>query len=169
MEAAREKYIFDVPVYWCKESSFWRDYDARLAAHLAEFERQTGYPLADSLRDSLTEDYWRSYIAPWKFNQIVGWVRIYKLGNQLRGELWYMNARRATTKLTKKQFSDKGKAFELFMPKGASSKDICEGLRRELVLVSLESKNGRKAILDLETFDNLSPHVDWRALLDTNA
>lgn len=94
----------------------------------------------------------------------MGWVRIYRMGNQLRGELWYMNAKRAGRQLTKKQFSDQGKAFEMSVGRDETSRQIYENLRCELARI--EGWKGRKMILDLETFDNIGPNVDWRTLFN---
>jgi hypothetical protein len=159
-----EKYIFDIAFYWCGQDSFYREYGRRLAENLAAFEKTTGYPLTESLRMSLTDSFWRKYIAPWKFNQAVGWVRLYKLGSQLRGELWYMNAKRAGRQLTKKQFSSHGKAFELHVYPEDTSETIYKAVLGDLH--SFVKSFRRKVVLDLEAFEQLGPYVNWRALMD---
>lgn len=158
--------LFDVPIYWCEEAKFWSNYDAKLAAHLSRFESDTGYPLSDNLRLSLTESFSRNFIAPWEFNQIVGWVRLYKLGSQLRGELWYMNAKCPGRQLVKKQFSDQGKAFEMHTWPHQSSNDIYHDLLHELRQFS--NQGHRKYVLDLREFEAVGPFVDWRAIIYGN-
>jgi hypothetical protein len=150
MRPEQNKYIFDVPIYWCEEELFWRNYDMGLAKHLDSFEQQTGYPLTTDLKNSLTDSFWRDYIAPWKFNQTVGWIRIYKSGTQLRGDFWYMNAKRAGRKLTKKQFSEKGKAFELPVLKSATSQQIYEELRTELLQMERKKRPKSTAVPTFE-------------------
>ena len=61
-----ETYLFDIPFYWRKEDRFNREYERDLANHLTALEKQTGYPLTDNLRMSLTDGFWRRYIAPWR-------------------------------------------------------------------------------------------------------
>ncbi len=159
-----EKYLFDVAFYWCAEEAFYREYDKRLAEHLADFERTTGYPLTENLRMSLTDSFWKNYIAPWTFNQAVGWVRLYKLGSQIRGELWYMNAKRAGRQLTKKHFSSQGKAFELHVYPEDTSEVIYKAVLADLQ--SFAKAFRRKVVLDLEAFEQLGPYVNWRVLMN---
>ena len=161
-----ETYLFDIPIYWCREDEFNVEDDERLKKHLNDFETQTGYPLTDNLRMSLTDGFWRRYIAPWRFNQIVGWVRLYKLGTQLRGELWFMNAKRSGRQVSRKQFSDKGKAFELHTWPEQTSKEIFESICKELRAFEKGSK--RRMLLDSSCFERLGQFTDWRRLMDTS-
>lgn len=158
-----ETYLFDIPIYWRSQQKFNAEYDARLSQYLIDFEQKSGYPLTDHLRTSLIDGFWRSYIAPWRFNQVVGWLRLYKLGSQLRGELWRMNAKRAGRQLTKKQFSLKGKAFDVHIYPEASSTDIHRELLQGITAFSKELTRGE--VLDLETFSSLAPFVDWQQLM----
>ena len=48
-----ERYLFEIPIYWCAESRFHARYDSDLRQHLDKFEKQTGYPLSEDLRMSL--------------------------------------------------------------------------------------------------------------------
>lgn len=158
------KYIFDIALYWCASDHFYREYDKRLVQYLAAVERTTGYSLAESLRISLIDSFWKSYIAPWRFNQAIGWVRLYKWGSQLRGELWQMNAKRAGRQLTKKQFSSHGKAFELHVYPEDTSESVYRAVHGQLK--AFAKSFPRKIVLDLEAFEQLGPYVNWRALMD---
>lgn len=160
-----EAYLFDIPFYWRKEDRFNREFDQDLVNHLATFEKQTGYPLTDNLRMSLTDSFWRRYIAPWRFNQVIGWVRLYKLGSQLRGESWFMNAKRAGRQVSRKQFSLHGKAFELHIWPEQTSKQIFEAIVQDLR--RFEKDSSRRIFLDLECFESIGSFVDWRKLMDS--
>jgi len=158
-----ECYLFDIPIYWCSQEKFNTDYAKRLKTHIEEFEINSGYPLTESLRISLEDSFWRSYIAPWRFNQIVGWLRIYKLGTQIRGELWYMNAKRAGRQLTKKQFSLKGKAFEIRVYPNETSAEVYSNLLGDIE--SFARTLRRNEVLELQPFKELAPFVNWRELV----
>lgn len=159
-----ETYLFEIPIYWCSEIQFNDTYDKRLKQHLAQFELNSGYPLTAHLRLSLEDGFWRGYIAPWRFNQVVGWVRLYKVGAQLRGEFWYMNAKRAGRQVSKKQFSLQGKAFELYISPAESS----EGIRLRILSCMQSFSNALRpnCFLDLGCFNGLAKFVSWRDLMD---
>lgn len=159
-------YLFDIPIYWCQQHKFDAEYDLKLAQHLSEFEKRSGIPLNDNLRMSLTDSFWRNYIAPWRFNQIVGYIRLYWLGSQLRGELWFMNAKRAGRQLTKKQFSLKDRAFELHVGPEQSCGEIFQCICQKLR--AFEKNGQRRLFLDWEQFENIGRFVDWRSLMDSS-
>jgi hypothetical protein len=160
-----EVYLFDIPYYWREEDRFNREYERDLTNHLCAFEKQTGYPLTDNLRLSLTGDFWRRYIAPWRFNQVVGWVRLYKLGSQLRGESWFMNVKHSGRQVSKKQFSLHGKAFELHIWPDQTSKEIFEAIVENLR--RFQKSSSRRIFLDLECLENLGSFIDWRRVMDS--
>ena len=154
--------LIDIPIYWCAEDSFLMKYRKGLTECLVEFEKSAGSPIAETLRNALTDRYQRNYIAPWEFNQVVGWLRIYRLGSQLRGELWYMSAKRPGRQLTKKHFSEHGKVFELPTFRGQSSTEVFESLSEA---VSEFERSWPKFVVDRRQFDVLGPSIDWQRLI----
>lgn len=101
------KYFFDVPVYRVDEDSYYRNRE--------EFIEQTLYPgdskfsselrrlheteprMAEAARTRLAE----SYGGAWKFNEIVGYIRLHFLGTQVRGEYHGIFKRRIVKTRTK--------------------------------------------------------------------
>ena len=47
--------------------------------------------------------YFKAYGGAWRYNEIIGYIRIYKLGSQIRSEFWQTNAQKIV-KTRKKQF-----------------------------------------------------------------
>ncbi|MBA4366720.1 MAG: hypothetical protein C0403_03685 [Desulfobacterium sp.] len=160
-----DKYLFDIPIYWCKQEPFYKTYGKKLNTFLKKFEKNSDYPLAEQLRMSLTDSFWRRYISPWRFNQIVGYVRLFKTGRQLRGELWFVSAKRMGTSMKHKHFSDIGKAFELSVYKDETSEKIFRNVLKQLK--NIKKGNGKKYLLDIETFENMGRFVDWQSLMDS--
>lgn len=158
-----ESYLLEIPIYWKQEDKFDREYERDLKKHLEQFEKVSGHCPSDKIKDSLVDNFWKKYIAPWRFNQAIGWIRIYKLGTQLRGEVWIMNARRAGRRITKKQFSMHGKAFELSTYPAQSSMEIFTKLNKEIS--AIKKIGERKVFLDVECINNIGPHVDWKTLM----
>lgn len=100
---------------------------------------------------------------PWRYNDVIGWLRLYRLGSQIRAELWFVNAKRINRGM-KKRFFLLGDAFELWFRPSQSEEDI-----RAEVLAELKRVAGKRPIkgryLDLACFLVASPLLRWRALL----
>ena len=107
----------------------------------------------------------KDYIAPWRYNQIVGWIRIYKLGCQIRGEFWLITAKRFARNLRKKQFLLCGEAFNRGVFSDQSSKEIFHIIRNSLI--EFEEQYNRNIVIDIENFQELGEFVDWRQLMLT--
>ena len=161
-----ERYFFEIPIYRVKRLTFQAQFEKDQASHL-DRQRALGGVLPGQLRDweSMVRDrYWASYGAPWRFNQVVGWVRLFWLGSQLRGDLWLVRARRYSRRMAHKQFTLEGKAFEIWIDEDEADSEILAQLRQEFVELERAFKS-RRLVLDLECFDNLAPHVRWRTLM----
>lgn len=107
---------------------------------------------------------WPKLMGPWRFNQIVGWVRVYRLGDQLRGEYWSIKAKRFGLQVKKKRLTPQGKAFEIWPGDKETSEQIFHRMCQKLRAFEKELQ-GR--VLDLESFEKLGRFVDWRQLTDT--
>ncbi|MGH8544423.1 MAG: hypothetical protein ACREX3_12515 [Gammaproteobacteria bacterium] len=162
-------YLLDIPIYWCEEASFNARYEKKLRTYE---ERTTGDLRAKGLEYEPSEEdrrlchsiLWEKSMGPWRFNQIVGWVRVYRLGNKLQGEHWSIKAKRFSWQLRKKRFIHHGKAFEIWPSDEETSEQIFNRLGQRLRRFKKEL---RGPVIDLESFENLGRFVDWRRLIDT--
>lgn len=103
----------------------------------------------------------------WEYNQAVGWLRLYVLGNQLRGTYWFTSAKRVHTNAVRKQFDWQGRALELDISDDQASQDIFAELVEE-VREFARSSHIRRRHVDLRPLLLLGPFVDWRALVDAS-
>ena len=161
-----ERYIFEVAIYKISEAEFWSEYEADLAESLADLERRSGIPLdrAPHAARSFKLRFWDEYVAPWRYNQIVGWIHVFVLGKQVRGDLWLVDAKRYRKRMILKKFRLRGKAFEVVTSRDEDNAVLAERVRESLLRVA-HRFGRRKLAVDIEAFNNLSPYVDWRRLL----
>ena len=154
----RVKYIYDVAVYRLREADYYAQRDAHVEQVLGA-NRAT--PEADSAFRAHVE---KSYGGPWRFNEIVGYIRLFLLGSQVRGEYFRVDARRIVRTRRKTLWLVAHKlAPEQEIPSGATSAQVLAAIRQYLDMCGKEIP-GRH--MDLATFDAIAPHVDWRSLLD---
>ena len=159
-----ECYFMEVPIYRVSEKRFYRDYQRDLEAHLESlWPPNTPPEILAELRPLAEVHFWKRYGGPWQFNQAVGWIRLYLLGNQFRGELWFISAKSLVRRPAHKRLEQSGKAFEYHPGPDDQSATIASTIRERLVEAVNEYRRG-KLKLDLECFDNLAAYIDWRAL-----
>jgi hypothetical protein len=159
-----ETYLFEIPIYRVSEEQFWEDYDTALDRHFLELYPGEGRAAVDEPVQRQVEDrFFDKYGAPWRYNQAVGWLRIFALGSQLRGDLWFTDAQKLTRNPQRKKIQPRGKAFEFSTFPDQSSEQIVTRLRAHVVsAVTDREKPG--VVADLECFDNVAPLIDWQAL-----
>lgn len=162
-------YLVEIPIYWCEETTFNAKYEEKLKTNL-EIEKKIlrakglEYELSEDDRKLSHKILWEKSMGPWRFNHIVGWVRVYRHGDKLKGEYWSIEAKRFGLQLRKKPFVHQGKAFEIWPGDKETSEQIFNRMCQRLRTFGGELK-GRT--IDFETFENLGRFVNWRRLIDT--
>lgn len=156
-----DHYFFEIPIYRCSPDQH--------ASRFADEKRKSLLPL-EATRDTAPEslvisaqwfDEWHWY--PWRYNEAIGWLRLYALGSQIRGELWYVKAKRIVRE-TRKRIFFVGKEFEISFRATDQNAEIAE-----VVLQTLRDLKRRpfcrKRYVDLECFELVARHMDWQGLL----
>lgn len=159
------RHFFELPIYRCSEDDFNRQYKKDLNERLQPLAESISAPPEDSavLRNA-EQNFWENYGGPWRYNQLVGWLQLYVGSDQIRGELWEVNAKRVERRMRHKQMRPTGKAFEIYCFPEDTSADILERVRGELAQFQKRFRGGRFT-LDTECFDNTARALDWRALV----
>ena len=161
-----DKYFFEIGVYSLNEDSFHKEYDKRKKKHFDWlFETSGGVPPERAPHSySWAEQRFFEKYGCWRYNQAIGWIRLYILGSQIRGEYYFVEAKRIRL-LMKKTFSWRGKVFELHFFPEDSSKKICREVESELEQLRNEKPfKGRH--IDLEAFREIAPFINWRKLIE---
>lgn len=158
-----ERYILDVPIYRISEDDFWNAFALYGKTVATRFDWPPAPSIdAETRRDEILR---QGFNAPWQFNQIVGWIRLYALSTQLAGELWLHRAKRYVSSPRRKRFQWNGKAFEMEASEFVTNGELVAALRDNIIGSVAELHNG-KLFADLETFNNVADHVDWLTLID---
>ena len=140
-------HIFDIPVYLCPENAYHAQMEAGLARDVESIE----FPREEVLD------------APWDFNQVVGWIRLFASDESriIGGHLWWVNAR---------------KTFYLNSPSDILAAHITQKDSEEIfeeVLAQIERIAKEPPLkghyVDLRTFRNAGRFINWRKLLDEAA
>lgn len=165
-------YIFEISVYYeSREKHIARVKEAK-AQYLEQFER---FREQDPAFYQGQSDHFDERLAcPWDFNQIVGAIGLYPLGNQIRGALHFADLREFDARQPKPSLSrnnrkpliEYGKIWESDEFTNYSSAQIYDALLEELKTAARTDTLLKSRHLDLGPFVRIGPHVDWRAALE---
>ena len=166
-----KKFFLDVPVYRLSKDRYYNDMDEYIQkqiysghpnhiATMKEFHRKN--PDQKLASEQRLRNY---YGGAWDFNEIVGYIRLYFFGTQIRGEYWGVNAKRIV-KTRKKTFEYKTSklAPEIDLSWETDSSTIFSRILQYLEDCSKELK-GR--FIDMGNLQVIGPHVDWKFFYET--
>lgn len=98
----------------------------------------------------------------WHYNEVIGFLRLYIFGSQLRVDYWFVTNKRIGKNIRDKKFMFCGKILEAQIDNDKSSKEIFEWIILELN--DLEKREFKKRHFDLRTFKVLGRFVDWKLM-----
>ncbi len=166
-----EKYIFDIAVYSATAEEFFSDRSRKLQEHFDWINKglAVGLPMRSPTSneefDRSVRNHFESKYGGWQFSQVVGWIRLFPLQRQMRGEYWFVNAKRIDVHMNRRNFEFYGKAFELSYFTGKESAlDIFHQVEEAIDKLKIE-KPFKGRYIDTEAFVNIGPFVNWRELI----
>jgi len=157
-------YFFDVPLYRLTRDKYYRDmerYKARTS--LGDPGFQGFYERHPDSRRRTEEEMYAKFGGAWDFNEIVGFVRLYVLGSQIRGGLWLNDAKR--------HVRTRRKVFCAVALKVVAEEQIWPPYDNESIWSAIQNYLDRvrrefpQRVVFADHLEVLGPHVDWRAVL----
>ena len=165
-------YIFDIPIYRCTEENYYTDIEQRRSKYLKALLSSVHVP-----RESAPDAYRRieehaltKFGEPWDLNQVVGWLRLYAEASHIGGHLWWLRAHRLSRVMQRKVFflTTSSNILATYNTPDDDSKTIFLETLAQLENVRREPPLERR-YMDLTTFRNVGPFIDWRRLLNAAA
>lgn len=153
MEIMLEPIFFEIPIYRCNRKQ-----------HSEQLIRKTDKIVAP-YKDIDEETYRliKQHISyGWKYNEIIGYLNLFILGNQLRIEQWCIDKQRVNGGIIKKKFKYKGDVSQAQIYYDMTSQEICALIKEELD--SLKRNEFKRYHVELSTFNLIAPYVDWKEL-----
>ena len=163
-----EVYFFDIPIYRLDPTRFAEETERERARYVSGAISEMSNAAAELVRPQVERDYDKRKSHDWRFNDVIGWVRLYVLGTQIRGELHWLRAKRIGRHVSDRIYFESGKLFEGSVDLRWSSQKLLQTIKRRLKEISSSGKI-RGRFVDLETFNAIAPHVNWKALVRSGA
>jgi hypothetical protein len=165
-----ENYFFELPIYRCSEEKYLEEMEQLRRRINSEVPDVKGYE-KETEETKIYLFHRQSY--NYNYNEVIGWLKLYVFGNQIRGEYHFEcdpNDKRRTKKridkgIRKKQFEYFGKAFESSFYKHESSEQIFETIIEEIEYLMKNETPFKGKVIDITKFEQIGKFVDWRRLL----
>jgi hypothetical protein len=162
-----ERHFFEIPVYRVVEKAFYGQYQKDLTRHVQRMCQDASVAPGElpDWEGRVRETFTARYGLPWRYNQAVGWLRLFVLGTQIRADVWLAEGKRFTRRMPHKTFRTVGKAFEVWTFDTQTEEEIRSSVIDELRDLSESPPGGKKCVLDLAPFLEVAPCLRWRVLL----
>lgn len=156
-----DPYYFEIPVYRCDLETHTKEMKVKEEGFEIDEYKLTA---PESYRNLLNH-FHRVIWYPWKYNEIIGWVCLYILGNQIRADYYFITSQRIGKGIRKKKFVHSGKAFEHSLERRLSSNEILKE-----ILIKLDGLNKeapfKNRYIDIESFKIIGEFLAWEKLVD---
>lgn len=166
-------YILDLPVYRLPEDQYYTERDAyvdKKMALISPSSTQNHLSTSDRLSDieiRARNIFLDQYGGIWRYNEIIGYLRLYFLGYQVRAEYWRVAAKRIVrTRKKLFEFYDWKVATETELPADGTSSAIYDAIMEHIKDCAAAL---RDRYIDMTPLITLGRHVDWYALLHSNS
>ena len=165
-------YFYDIPVYRTDEESDKQSYENFLKTNILKFNlyKNDNPGCFDEKRLILYEQNVHTisknaFGGGWRYNQIVGYVRLYFSGNQVLGE-WWCHTGKKIHRTTKRQI-ERSVCHKLAPEEDVDyhldSASIFAVIMEYIKQCKQELPKGR--YLDTSLLEKIGPYLDWRRLL----
>ena len=162
-------YFFDLPVYRLGYDEYNRTMKDKLDLQLDSMRQIHGYEPSQSTKDAISQHQYERF-GPWRFNEILGYIRLHFLGSQVRGE--YFSAEKKRNPIGRNRvfiFRTLKLAAEIGVshPWPATNAQIWSGIQSYVNRCRKELARGR--VVDDTLLNVVGPHTDWIAILGWNS
>lgn len=161
-----------IPVYRISSEKYYQQREAFVEKHLYNSNNEELNELARQVHKEqpnvkLQSQYIlrNSYGSVWDFNEIIGYIKLHFVGNQIRGEYWAVKAKRIV-KTSKKSFEYKTHklAAEMTISRDLDNNEIFEVVTQYIDRCRKELKN---RYVDDAQLKKIGEFVDWRKLMES--
>jgi len=160
-----DEYFLVVPVYRVKEDKYYSDMESdfeKLISSTWDVDFRKNNP---DLVKNWKSSHQSSYGGGWEFNEIVGYIKLYFLGTQVRGEYWAtIPKRKVRTRRKQLEYKTHKLAAEIEI-REQTQEGIIKAVEEYIDRCKREIKNRH---LDQREFNNLKSHINWLSLYSDN-
>lgn len=164
-------YFYDIPVYRLSSEKYYEELKAYKNKHLHDGRNEDDKKLKEQFYEkypekkaNFEEHIFKNFGGQWEYNEIIGYIKLYSVGNQIRGEYFQIDKKRIT-KTRKKVFEWKCDKLvpEISFYRSETNEEIFNNICKYLNDCEKELNN---RYIDLDNFLKIGKYLDWKKLLN---
>lgn len=155
-------YFFEIPIYSMQQDIYENRLEQKLIKERAKYKLNDDDPNYELANESIRKVVCRE----WDYNQIIGYLKLYRLFDKIYADFWKIDNERIPFKLDKKIFKYQfiSPEWDIDLNELDTSKEVYEKLIEELPNDCRELCKGY--YLDLRILLEIGPYVDWIELVN---
>lgn len=153
-------YFLDVPVYRLGEREYYRQRKEFVDKGLAPLREDLGEEISKhrGMEANFEEHLIRRFGGMWRFNEVIGYIRLYFLGSQVRGEYVAVAKKRLVRSRTKRFEIRALSLAQIDIEQPFTEESILAAIRQNLASCQ---RNLPRRHVDLSGLEVLAKHVRW--------
>ena len=158
-----DDYFLSIPVYRVPEEKYYSEMEKDFNRVLSDTWEEDFIASHPDLVDGYRSNHRDTYGGDWEFNEIIGFIKLFFMGTQVRGEYWSTKPKRKV-KTRKKDFEFKThKIVAECEIRQKTNVYILRAIEEYLTRSKQYLKNRH---IDLREFEALKDHIDWVSVLE---
>ena len=151
------KTLFELPIYRLSEKEYYQEFKKYYDKNKISNENP-------KIEEKLKEKSFKKFGGQWKYNEIIGYLRFYLLGNDIRCYSYKTDVNKIV-RTRRKIFIPIDDTLRKITIRELYDNETIKSKIKEMVTDCEESLNSKKRYLDTEIFENLIDHMDWKSLI----
>jgi len=157
-----EPYYFEIPVYRNSMNDYLKETTTKKNKILTDFY---AYNRAETSSERILDIFHKVLWHPYQYNEVIGWICLYIMGNQVRGDYYFISSKKIRQNIKRKRFEYVGKAFEHTLKPHLTNEEIYNAILLELEKIK-KNKPFLKRHIDLNAFNTIAEFIDWQKLVE---
>ena len=158
-----KKHLFDIPVYRLPKETYTKQQEDYVKTNVSGYDTDKLFANVhdDDAKQKINDAsyYFKEFGGGWRYNEIIGYIRVHKFGDQIRAEYWQTDVKRIV-KTRKKEFIIKSHKL---VPE-VKIKDIScnDDIKNAIDTCILRCKKKLKTRhIDLDDYNRIANNVNW--------
>lgn len=159
-----KKYFFEIPIYRLSENAYHKEEEKFLLKFYNDVHLKNGRVKSNISYNKFKEKSCL-YRDIWRYNEIIGYIRLYIIGHQIKGEYYQHNVTKVYKTRTKHfKFKTQKLATEITLLH-KTNEDVYQSIIKYVDKCSSELV---RRYIDVETFHQIGKYIDWNGLIKEN-
>ena len=157
------KYFFEIPIFRLSESDYKKSLDFKINKCAEYYQSRTPDIVYDYVE--LASRNFKDNVSNYRYGDLIGVIKLFVLGDQIRGELYFIKQRVSSNLKNKKWSLAESKIFEIYIFDYYSNDDIYKQIIMNIDKYKKYHKKLNNTFVDTECFNNIGRCINYKFLI----